>query len=514
MPSMLEALISLFAPQRLGLNVVATAVVILAVYTAFCLACKPAPSRRTRYPWLIGAGVAMGCGAWAAYLIMLLGYSPAPPFALAFGPILSSLIIGIVGCTLGLVVACNHDLQIGGAMVGTTIAGAFYTGMLGVEFAASKSWNPSLVFASFVLSASCGTAALTRGHLSPDIRGRLLGMVMLGVGTVGTFVIGFSALSLRRDPNLILSTGTNPAILLAASLTAVVMLIMGLGFVGVLVDRYVDDIEQARDTLEERVGQRTLELSEAKKRSEDAAQAADMAARAKAEFVAGLSHELRTPLNAILGFSDLIAKAAMGALDSHYKDYGSEIHASGQHLLSLVNEILDLSKLESGRFELHLDHVPISEVLDACRSMLVGLARDAGVTLSIEEPHYLRFVSVDPQRLRQILVNLLSNAIKFTPEGGKVSLTTTRSANSALIIKVRDNGIGMSTAGIAKALEPFGQIDGPTNRKWGGTGLGLTLVDHLVRLHGGSMKIYSKPNLGTTVVICFPPDGVISQAAA
>ncbi len=165
--------------------------------------------------------------------------------------------------------------------------------------------------------------------------------------------------------------------------------------------------------MEARVVERTDELLAAKSRAE-------FATRAKTEFLASMSHELRTPLNAIIGFSDMISNAAMGPIDPRYRNYGSDIYNSGQHLLSLVNDVLGLSKLESGKFELHEEQLDIAEILDACRAMVIGLAEKANVELTIDVDPNLRQVWADPLRIKQIIVNLLSNAIKFTEAGGHV----------------------------------------------------------------------------------------------
>jgi signal transduction histidine kinase len=296
-------------------------------------------------------------------------------------------------------------------------------------------------------------------------------------------------------------------VLFGISLTAVVMLIIGLGLVGALADRYVSEIESVNSQLEQRVAERTAELSVAKEEAESAA-------LAKSEFLASMSHELRTPLNAIMGFSDMISNAALGPIDPRYRDYGLDIHQSGQHLLSLVNDVLDLSKLESGRFELHEERIDIAEVMDGCRTMVVGLAREANVKLTFDLALESHFVWADPLRLKQIVVNLLSNAIKFTAAGGHVIVSAVIGDAGETVIEVQDNGVGMRPEDVGKALEPFGQINNAWNRKHGGTGLGLPVVKHLAELHGGSLNIASEFGVGTTVSVCLPSARTESIAIA
>ena len=267
------------------------------------------------------------------------------------------------------------------------------------------------------------------------------------------------------------------------------------------------ELEQSKTELEKRVEERTAELSTAK-------EAAELAARAKGEFLATMSHELRTPLNAILGFSEMIAQAALGPVDRRYRDYGTHIMSSGQHLLSLVNDVLDLSKLESGKFEIHGERVDIGEILNACEEMVLGLANEAGITLRMKPDADLRPLWADPLRVKQIVVNLLSNAIKFTEAGGWVNVSAKMDEKGDAIIEVEDSGIGMDLQGIKRALEPFGQIDSSITHSQGGTGLGLPVVKHLAELHGGALNIVSAPGKGTRVTVRLPTAAPMEKAVA
>jgi len=495
---MIEAYYYVTEFDRIGLIWVAGLFCVLAAYTAFSLAVKPAPAEKVRYPWLIAAGVAIGSGAWAANLILLLGHHSDVQFAFEFGPMVLALVIGIVGSGTGLLLARDRDqMPLGGTIIGIAIAGMFFVGMSGVQFSATKSWDLVYVATSIVFGASCGAAALLRGHLSQNIRGRLISTLILSVGIMGTQLFGLTALTLTPDPSIIVPEDAGVVVLFGISLTAVVMLIIGLGLVGALADRYVGEIESVNSQLEQRVAERTAELSVAKEQAESAA-------LAKSEFLASMSHELRTPLNAIMGFSDMISNAALGPIDPRYRDYGLDIHHAGQHLLSLVNDVLDLSKLESGRFELHEERIDIAELIDGCRTMVVGLAHEANVKLKFDVTLESHIVWADPLRIKQIVVNLLSNAIKFTKAGGHVIVSAGLDNAGETVIEVQDNGIGMRPEDVGKALEPFGQIHNSWNRKHGGTGLGLPVVKHLAELHGGSLDIASEPGVGTTVKVGLP----------
>jgi protein-histidine pros-kinase len=237
------------------------------------------------------------------------------------------------------------------------------------------------------------------------------------------------------------------------------------------------------------------------------------ASKAKSDFLANMSHELRTPLNAIIGFSEMIRDAVIGPLDARYREYGGDISDSGRHLQSIINDILDISKVESGRLVLHDDIVSIGEITDACSRLVVPMAETAGIALSVEAPGPLPLIRVDQVRFQQILLNLMSNAVKFTPAGGRVTVSASLEPGG-LVMAVKDTGIGMKAEDIATALEPFRQIEGPLSRRFDGTGLGLPLAKALVEQHGGRLEIESVPGAGTTVRVRLPLERIASAAAA
>jgi signal transduction histidine kinase len=237
---------------------------------------------------------------------------------------------------------------------------------------------------------------------------------------------------------------------------------------------------------------------------------AEMANRTKSEFLANMSHELRTPLNAILGFSEIIKIGMFGPVSERYRGYASDIFNSSAHLLRLINEILDLSKLEAGKFELHEEDVEISEIVQASIHLLEPQAEKAKIRLSKSVDNDLPLVRADDRRLRQVLINLLSNAVKFTPEGGRVCVSVT-AKSGAVSIAISDTGIGIEQDEIPKALEAFRQTNSKISRKYEGTGLGLPLAKHLVERHGGTLTIESKINVGTTVMVALPRERSIPR---
>ncbi len=239
---------------------------------------------------------------------------------------------------------------------------------------------------------------------------------------------------------------------------------------------------------------------------------AEASNRTKSEFLANMSHELRTPLNAIIGYSEIIKIAMFGPISERYRGAGSDIFDSGTHLLNLINEILDLSKLEAGQFELYEENFDLAPAIDACLHLIEPQASKAKVRLSKAIDDDLPLIRGDDRRIRQIVINLLSNAVKFTPEGGTVGLAASLT-NGRVTIAVSDTGIGMASDQIPKALQPFRQIDSRISRKHEGTGLGLPLAKHLVELHGGELIIESRVNFGTTVKVVLPAKRSIARPA-
>ena len=237
---------------------------------------------------------------------------------------------------------------------------------------------------------------------------------------------------------------------------------------------------------------------------------ADAANQAKSEFLANMSHELRTPLNAIIGFSDIISKETFGPVGSvKYREYSKDIHKSGLHLLELINDVLDLSKIESGEQNLDEEDITIPEVLRWVHMLVKERARKGGVELELEISDELPQLHADERKLKQILVNLLANAIKFSDVGDTVELRTWCHAENGYIFQIADTGIGIALDDIPKALAPFRQIDGALDRKYEGTGLGLPLAKSLAEMHGGSLDLQSEVGVGTTVTVRFPAKRVV-----
>jgi PAS domain S-box-containing protein len=241
---------------------------------------------------------------------------------------------------------------------------------------------------------------------------------------------------------------------------------------------------------------------------------AEYANRSKTEFLANMSHELRTPLNAIIGFSEFMMAEMGGPLGSKkYAEYAGHIHESGQHLLSIINDILNLSRLEVGRLELDEHPICASALVDGCLALMRPRADEAGVTFAVEIPPDLPKLRADERAVKQILFNFLSNAVKFTPQGGRVTVWAREEQDGSFSLAVRDTGIGMSESEIAIAMAPFGQIDSKIARNHQGTGLGLPICESLMRLHGGALRIRSAPRQGTAMIASFPRERIVRETA-
>lgn len=245
-----------------------------------------------------------------------------------------------------------------------------------------------------------------------------------------------------------------------------------------------------------------------------ALQDASAANKAKSAFLATMSHELRTPLNAIIGFSDLMLLKVLGPLGHpRYREYIDDIHRSGLQLLALIDDLLDLARIDAGKADLADEPVSLHRVVThACR-MLVLQAKEANVDIAVDVPAGLPDIRGDERRIKQIILNLLTNAIKFTPEGGRVSVRAERSSNE-IMLEVTDTGIGIAEEDLPKVLEQFGQLDSALARQHKGSGLGLPLAKQLIELHGGSLKIVSKVGVGTNVRVSFPIERIIKTSRA
>jgi two-component system, cell cycle sensor histidine kinase PleC len=230
---------------------------------------------------------------------------------------------------------------------------------------------------------------------------------------------------------------------------------------------------------------------------------AELASKAKSEFIANMSHELRTPLNAIIGFSDMLATNTVTSPEKVHQ-YSGYIKQAAEHLLSLINGILDVSKIQAGKLSVDLEPVNLVSILDSTLLITDAKAKEKNIAVESHVSEKLPLLLADPLRLKQIIINLLSNAVKFTPEWGRVRLDASVQVDGFATIAVSDTGPGMDTSEIETAMSPFGQVESGFDKRHEGTGLGLPIAFALARLHGGDLKIQSAKGAGTRVSIYIP----------
>jgi signal transduction histidine kinase len=410
--------------------------------------------------------------------------------------------LGIGLSALGFLIAVRTPYRaLGGAMVGLAVAAIHYANVISLRGPILLQWNSALIAASVLGGAALSSLALSMTRLVAPAYVKLAEASLLSFCVLIIHFAGMAAVTVIPG----LETGPIgeglPTHMAAVVIGAAVLLIAALGLAGVHLDRY---LSLRRDHENIRLKAHIAALEAAKHELDIALACASAANKSKTAFLAAMSHELRTPLNAIIGFSELLDAEPFGALGHpRYKSYSQDIRKAGEHLLSLINDILDISRLEARKAELIESQVALGPLLEEALDMVRSLADDAGVTLALAVQPDLPLLWADNRRVKQIVLNLLSNAVKFTERGGEVQLRAGLK-NGAVEITVSDTGIGIAPQDLPKAFESFGQIDSRLSRKYEGSGLGLPLARHLAELHGGSLTIESQRGVGTVARLQFP----------
>jgi signal transduction histidine kinase len=517
---MLRVIACITNQHDLRLVVLAGLICTFACYTSLGLLARAQAAQRGKLlSWLSGAAVVFGAGVWATHFVAELAFRPGIPTGYGVGLTALSIVIAVTMSWLGLAaVLFRHAPAQGGAIVGASIGSMHYVGMAALTAPADVQWDAAFVLGSLIVGVVFGALALWVNGRSSDIRHRAAGASLLVLAICGLHFTAMAAVTLVPNPSIVMSAKVLDPEWMAVAIAAVTVLIIALGLFGSVVDqRLAERAEREAGRL--RIHITRLEITQAKLEAttadlETALEEAATASQVKSQFLATMSHELRTPLNAIIGFAEMLGQEMFRPLGSErYRDYAETIQSSGQHLLGLINDILDLSKLDAGALELDKQAVDLNMVARESVRMLATQVGAARVRLQEELHPGLPLMQADARRVRQIVLNLLANAVKFTPPEGEVRVSTFP-CDAGIALAVSDTGIGIAPTDIPKALERFGQIDNRLARKYDGSGLGLPLSKHLVEFHGGTLRLESEVGYGTTVTVTFPSRRVVGERAA
>jgi signal transduction histidine kinase len=516
---MIRVLGCIFQQHDLRLVVVAAWLCALACATALSMISRArATEGRARMTWLTGAGAVAGCGIWGTHFVAMLAYHAGFPIAFAPGLTILSAGIAMTLCGAGFALALRVNGALGGMLTGTAISAMHYTGMAAVELPARAVWDMNYVAASVLIGVSLSGVALHFAMRRKSRHDYILAATFFLLAIVGLHFTAMAAVLYIPDGARQFSGAVMNPFALAVVVAAGAAFIVAQALIVAVIDGHLE--ERAKGEAQ-RMREHIVELEATQKALEHtsgelslALDAAQAASASKSAFLASMSHELRTPLNAVLGFSEAMQQEIFGSLGSpRYQEYLGHVHDSGSHLLSLINDILDIARFDAGRGELQEEIFdPVQQISDTI-NMMSAQAAKARVALLGDIAADLPCLKGDRRRMRQILLNLVSNALKFTPSGGKVTVRALRS-EQGFVLQVTDTGIGIAHSDFHKALEPFGQVDSSLARKYDGIGLGLPLTRQMVELHGGALELDSVVGHGTTVTITLPAWRLVSRAEA
>lgn len=500
---MFRALGHIIAHHQTGLVLAALVLCVIGVTTTVALLARARQYQaQSQILWVAGCAAIFGLSIWATHFIAMLGFAAPVSINHDLADTVLSIVLAIGLSALGFMTAVRSSHPVlGGAIVGGTVAAMHYAGMISLHGPFALVWNAPLVAASVVGGIALSSLALAAPRLAPPRFAKPAEAGLLSLCVLGVHFTGMMAVTMIPDARGGGAGDELHAEAVAVAVGALVLLIAALGLAGVYLDRY---LSLRRDDENIRLKSHIAALEAAKHELDIALDSAFAANKSKAAFLAAMSHELRTPLNAIIGFSELMNGEPFGPLGHpRYKGYSQDIRKAGEHLLSLINDILDLSRLEARKAELIESQIALRPLLEEALDMVASLAAEAGVSLELAAPSDLPPLWADNRRVKQIVLNLLSNAVKFTERGGAVTVRAARTQD-AVEVTVSDTGIGIAPEDLSTAFESFGQIDNRLSRKYEGSGLGLPLARHLAELHGGSLTIQSEVGVGTVATVRFP----------
>lgn len=499
----------------------AVAICAIGSYTALNVltrAREPACTRRRM--WTLAAAIIAAASIWSTHFVSLLAHKSVFVIGYDIALTILSAVLAIAISLCAFTVAAHWRRPwIGGGIFGVGVAVMHYIGIAAINATAEFQWNAAYIIGSIAIGVSGGGAALALYTSSSKWTASTGAALLTTLAICGLHFTAMTALNLVPGPTIAAtSIGVVAPQGLAIAIAVAMLLILSWGLYGSAIDRHLmlrmthegDRLRVHITDLE--ITKRDLEATT--KRLGLALDAAAGASQAKSQFLATMSHELRTPLNAIIGFSEMIKREVFGPVgDPRYLDYVESVRSSGLHLLSLVNDVLDFSKVEAGRLDLHDEVLDIAETIGGTLQMVHGQAKEGGVLIRIEVATGIPQLRGDERRIRQILINIISNAIKFTGSGGQVTVSVF-AVSDHLVLRVADTGIGIAAEDIPRVLERFSQVDSSLSRKHEGTGLGLPLAKRLAEAHGGTLTIESTLGVGTTVSVEFPASRLIRLTVA
>lgn len=450
---------------------------------------------------------ALGLGIVLVQNAVVLALLPGTTLSYAALPLTGSILIALVGTAIGLRLTLQNRRwsALGGGIIGLAAVASNEFGLAAISMPPTMHRHYFLLsLAALACIAFCATG-LSLLHPLIRGRGRIVAALFLTVGMLSLDLIVAMTLSLHAHPYTSGRVDTIAEHWVATGMVPTAFVILVLAFLSSHIGRYAGELAETERSLQCAMGELQIALSRAEK-----------ARDTRLQFLAHMSYELRTPLNAVLGFSDLMNRQTFGPLNERYREYLQIIHDSGGHLLNLINQVLDIAKIDAGRLELNEEEMNPGGVVRSCVQLMTCQARSKEVALEAELAADLPPLFADARLFRQIVLNLLGNAIKFTPEGGSVKVAVAQ-VEDGLGLQIADSGIGIAADDLARVFEPFGQVNSAFTRQHNGTGLGLPLVKEFIEAHQGRIAIDSAPGRGTTINITFPaerlrPAGAVAAA--